>query len=258
VLLSILTSAGLGQLYAGQPRRALGVLALWLVAIPVLAAAFMALGGYGLLIFAPLLLAIPLMVFIAIDAGRQARKGRLLYPQRWKRLSAYLAFIILVEALFLVEAFALRRFWVQAFRAVSPSMVPTLLPGDHFMVDKRPYAHRDPKAGDVVVFRSVEPPPRLLVHRIAAGPREKVEYREQRLLVNGRPLGGRTRHGVAPVEVPPRRYFVVGDNLDGARDSRFMGTIPRESIIGKVTFLYYSEDPVTHSVRWARIGKRVE
>jgi signal peptidase I len=40
--------------------------------------------------------------------------------------------------------------------------------------------------------------------------------------------------------VPPERYFALGDNRDLSFDSRFWGFIPRENIIGRPMFIYWS------------------
>src|SRR5712692_6850162 len=50
-------------------------------------------------------------------------------------------------------ALLIRTFVVQAFKIPSGSMIPTLLVGDHILVNKFLYRFRDPVRGDVVVFK---------------------------------------------------------------------------------------------------------
>jgi signal peptidase I len=70
-----------------------------------------------------------------------------------------------------------------------------------------------------------------------------------------------------PMEVPPNSFFVMGDSRDNSEDSRFWGFVPRELIIGRAMFVYWSCDRgasngdffgcVTHP-RLDRIGKFVK
>lgn len=48
----------------------------------------------------------------------------------------------------------IRSFLYEPFRVPSGGMIPTLLIGDHFFVDKSAYSRRDPARGDIVVFRA--------------------------------------------------------------------------------------------------------
>jgi signal peptidase I len=50
--------------------------------------------------------------------------------------------------------------------------------------------------------------------------------------------------GVAdkPMVVPPNSFFVMGDSRDNSEDSRFWGFVPRELIIGRAMFVYWSCD----------------
>ena len=129
----------------------------------------------------------------------------------------------------------------------------------------------EPQRGDIIVFLSPEDGIRL-VKRVVGRPGDTVEMRRNVLFLNGRPLDyhrtGRdcpvhlpgdvaatgvlaleeldcTVHPVVsvpdlgamrsfgPVTVPPGRYFVMGDNRDVSRDSRYFGFVPRPSILGR-------------------------
>ena len=45
-----------------------------------------------------------------------------------------------------------------------------------------------------------------------------------------------------PMEVPPNSFFVMGDSRDNSEDSRYWGFVPRELIIGRAMFVYWSCD----------------
>ncbi len=138
----------------------------------------------------------------------------------------------------------------------------------------------EPQRGDVVVCLSPDDGTRL-VKRLIATPGDTVELRNNVLLLNGRPLAydkavadyagqlpddlahrcvvalenlGRTVHPVisipgiramrnfGPVTVPDGYYFVLGDNRDISRDSRFFGFVPRQAILGRARAVILSFD----------------
>jgi signal peptidase I len=82
------------------------------------------------------------------------------------------------------------------------------------------------------------------------------------------PLFKHEGHGTRIVTVPPTSYFVMGDNRDNSRDSRYWGFVPRDLIIGRAMFVYWSYDeskPTTNllfnfftNTRWSRTGAMVK
>ena len=99
--------------------------------------------------------------------------------------------------------FLLRSFLVEPFKIPSSSMVPTLLVGDFILVNKFTYGIRlpvinrkvvplnEPARGDVMVFRYPEDPSLDYIKRVVGLPGDKVEYRNKRLTINGRPVAVR-------------------------------------------------------------------
>ena len=96
--------------------------------------------------------------------------------------------------------FLLRSFLVEPFKIPSSSMVPTLLVGDFILVNKFTYGIRLPVAnvkvvalgsparGDVMVFRFPEDPSLDYIKRVVGVPGDRVEYRNKRLAINGKPV----------------------------------------------------------------------
>ena len=173
-----------------------------------------------------------------------------------------------------ILALFIRTFVVQAFKIPTGSMETNLLIGDHLLVNKIVYspsldsleskllAKKDVRRGDVVVFKFPEDPTRDFIKRVIGLPGETVEIRDKVVYIDGKPLnepythfldpspfrrdpesgfrgeGGRGKWG--PETVPPDHLFVLGDNRDNSRDSRFWGFLPRDQVKGRALLVYWS------------------
>ncbi|HVO12299.1 MAG TPA: signal peptidase I [Vicinamibacteria bacterium] len=170
-----------------------------------------------------------------------------------------------------ILALFIRTFAVQAFKIPTGSMQPNLLIGDHLLVNKLVYS---PSAGPwedwllrkrpierrhVVVFKFPEDPSRDFIKRVIGLPGETVEVRNKTVLVDGQPLvepyahfiepplrpdeesrAGSAGDNWGPQVVPAGHLFVMGDNRDNSRDSRFWGFLPRDQVKGRALLVYWS------------------
>jgi signal peptidase I len=138
----------------------------------------------------------------------------------------------------------------------------------------------EPARGDVVVFFSPQDGSRL-VKRLVGFPGDSIESRRDALFINGirqgysledperfakdmeedphpliatERLGGRdhliailpsrtARRDFGPYVVPSGKYFMMGDSRDNSFDSRFFGSVPRASIVGRASAVIVSFDP---------------
>ncbi len=176
----------------------------------------------------------------------------------------------------LAIALVVRAFVIQAFRIPSGSMIPTLLVGDHLLVNKVVYRFGDPKRLDVVVFKFPLDPKKDYIKRVIGVPGDTVEVRDKVVYVNKHllkepyiqhtdprvlPRELQPRDNFGPVTVPSGHYFVMGDNRDSSYDSRFWGFVSRKAFIGKALIIYFSWNPhgsnPLHWVRWRRIGRMI-
>ena len=173
-----------------------------------------------------------------------------------------------------ILALFIRTFAVQAFKIPTGSMEKNLLIGDHLLVNKLVYSpsrgpwesfllgKKEVQRGHVVVFKFPEDPTRDFIKRVIGLPGEKIEIRDKKVYIDDRPLdepyvhflqpplrrddpeyglrGEDGRDNFGPKVVPPGELFVMGDNRDNSRDSRFWGFLPRDQVKGRALLVYWS------------------
>ena len=172
----------------------------------------------------------------------------------------------------------------------SSSMRPNLLEGDVVFVNRLAYNLKvpltdvvlartgEPRRGDVVTFTSPQDGTRL-IKRVLALPGDRIEMRNERLVINGvesqysleevvqeptpggpmdalrmmEAVDGR-RHRIqvlpqravardfGPVTVPADAFLMLGDNRDNSADSRYIGFVPRHLLIGRAERILVSAD----------------
>ncbi len=188
-----------------------------------------------------------------------------------KKKSVYREYIESI-AIAIILALVIRTFVVQAFKIPSGSMIPTLLIGDHILVNKFIYLFKEPQRQDVIVFKFPQDEDRDFIKRIIGLPNDRVEIRNKRVYINGDLLKepyviyeddqilppSSPRDNWGPEIVPPGHLFVLGDNRDNSMDSRFWGYLNIKKIKGKAFIIYWSWDRTKPGVRWNRIGKLIE
>jgi signal peptidase I len=160
----------------------------------------------------------------------------------------------------------------RSFKVPNQGMIPTLLPGDHFSINKTAYQRDEPKRGDIIAFRYPEDETKIFVKRVVGLPQDRLEIRDKQVYVNGErfmesyiqhidsnvmTLAQNPRDNFAPVIVPPNAYFVMGDNRDSSLDSRFWGYVSKDKVMGKAMFIYWSIDPSSKIARWDRLNQPV-
>lgn len=203
----------------------------------------------------------------------------------------------------------------EAFRIPSASMENTLLVGDFLLVNKFIYGTktpdwfgipmtnigfsvpyyrlpklRDPKQGDVLVFKYPLDTKLNYIKRCIATEGQTVVIRNKRVFVDGKemplpkygiisnrpirpegmqeigivPAGAGNADNYGPVKVPKGHLFVLGDNRDNSGDSRYWGFLPKELVVGKAMIIYMSIDFNTpfyrfwEFIRWQRLLKLID
>jgi signal peptidase I len=166
-----------------------------------------------------------------------------------------------------ILALLIRTFVVQAFKIPSGSMEPTLLVGDHILVNKFIYGVKipfirntlipisKPQRDDVIVFIYPHDTSKDYIKRVIGLPGDHIEIFDRKININGTLY--EDKHGVysevrngsppimakkryRPIIVPENHLFVMGDNRDHSSDSRVWGFVPLKSVKGKAFIIYWS------------------
>lgn len=167
---------------------------------------------------------------------------------------------------------------VRTFNIPNRGMNPTLLVGDHVLVDTYWTKHNQPVQGDLIVFKYPRNEELVYIKRCIALPGHKFEIKKGIIYIDDEPEGDtltssryydsfygkylisselktpsgrnykieqfadqdREQENFGPITIPQDRYFVLGDCRDNSADSRVWGYVRKENIIGKAGLIYYS------------------
>ena len=162
---------------------------------------------------------------------------------------------ILYLIVIVVLTFLMIRYVGQRTRVDGSSMENTLTNGDNLIVDKISYRFHEPERFDIIVFPYQYKEDTYFIKRIIGMPGETVQITDKgEILINGEELVesyGREvikDPGLAsdPITLGEDEYFVMGDNRNYSKDSRFpdVGNIKRADIIGKAWLRIYPFDKI--------------
>lgn len=143
----------------------------------------------------------------------------------------------------------------------------------------------EPQRGDIIVFKYPENPKVNFIKRLVGLPGDHISIDGNRVFINGSLLQdtlisqepevnpwqqyfseqlGTHKHvtrqlvgSVGPsvdVVVPPGNYFMMGDNRNESRDSRYWGFVPDQNIVGKAFFIWIHKQPGLHAPSFSRNG----
>ncbi len=171
-------------------------------------------------------------------------------PTRRHRALLDWAVVIIVA---LLVAFLVRTFVLAHFVVDGTSMFTTLHDDDRVFVNKLSYRLHDPNRGDVVVLHQDSgASERDLIKRVIALPGETIEVQNCQVIIDGQALEepyldpevvtpGNCGGDLAPVLVPDDHVFVMGDNRGGSQDSRALGPIEEEELVGRAFVVFWPQ-----------------
>jgi len=171
---------------------------------------------------------------------------------------------IVVVAVALTVAFLVRGFVLAHFVVDGSSMDSTLQSGDRVFVNKLSYRLHDPNRGDVVVLHQINgASERDLIKRVIALPGETIEMTNCEVRItevdaldadgDGEPdsrvleepyldpdvISSTCGGDFDPVSVPADHVFVMGDNRSGSQDSRALGPIAEDDLVGRAFVVFW-------------------
>ncbi|QHE52172.1 signal peptidase I [Pontibacillus sp. HMF3514] len=165
-----------------------------------------------------------------------------------------------------ILAIIIRLFLFSPVIVDGPSMQPNLQNGDFLIVNKISYILGEPDRFDVVVFHATES--RDYIKRVIGLPGEHVKYENETLYINDKPVKepfleervesftGTYTHNFTLEnlpgnfeKIPDGHVLVLGDNRTNSKDSRRLGLIPVDELVGKAQLIAWPLD------RFGFVGK---
>lgn len=153
-----------------------------------------------------------------------------------------------------IVAFVIRAFLFTPVAVDGASMEPTLQDQDRMIVTKI----GEPKRFEIIVFHA--PENKDYIKRVIGLPGDRIEFKDDTLYINGEPYdepylneykqeitdGGPLTDSFTLLDTPVRsevvpegHLFVMGDNRRNSKDSRHIGAVPMDKVVGKTNVIFW-------------------
>ncbi|SFO98465.1 signal peptidase I [Halolactibacillus halophilus] len=166
-----------------------------------------------------------------------------------KIMNHLMTVLVIVLAVYLIRTFVLMPISIDG-----DSMEPTLHNQDFLMMERLSYYFDEPERFDIVVFHATKQ--KDYIKRIIGLPGETIEYKGNQLYINGSEkkeyfltdlneyTNDFTINDIEPGrdQIPEGYYLVLGDNRNNSTDSRTIGLVPKDKIIGRAFLRYWPLD----------------
>lgn len=215
-------------------------------------------------------------LYTIYDAVKTAGRLKSFTPKSYNTWYFHLLFIIGISTVVYFYDYTVVA-GVKSFSVSSNAGEPTLQPGDRVIADLWAYHNAKPEYGDIAVFQkkdSLHP----WIYRIVGLPNDRIAITDNFLTINGtkcavRSLGATKSAGLDALEyeetlpnghkhriltfkapntidksnvpefrIPNGSYFLMGDSRDNAMDSRYIGVIREEELVGKLSFVFWGKE----------------
>lgn len=155
--------------------------------------------------------------------------------------------VVLISAAIIIP---IRHFLIQPFFVKGDSMEPNFLDKEYLIVDELSYRFAPAERGQVIVFRYPRDPQEYFIKRLIGLPGEQVQIKDGQVIIfnDEYPEGMVLAENYLPenletfsdseekITIGPDEYFVLGDNRNASKDSRYFGPINKSFVIGKILF----------------------
>jgi signal peptidase I len=163
---------------------------------------------------------------------------------------------VLVVGIAILVAVVVRTFVLAHFVVDGTSMATTLDSGDRVFVNKLSYRFGEPNRGDVIVLHQISgTSERDLIKRVIALPGEEIEIVSCQIRITGTDdvtrvmtepyldpvvvTPGNCGGDTPPTEIPDEHVFVLGDNRGGSQDSRALGPVHQDDLVGRAFVVFW-------------------
>ena len=175
----------------------------------------------------------------------------------WNEIWDYVKMIVIV----VVVVLFVNNFVLINAKIPSESMEKTIMTGDRVFGFRLAYGinanifgnqiskkMKDPERFDIIIFKYPDDESQLFIKRLIGLPGETVEIRDGKVYINGssEPLDDSfvpetPKGNYGPYVVPEDSYFMLGDNREHSRDSRFWDNsfVTFDEIVGKAVVRYF-------------------
>ena len=151
-----------------------------------------------------------------------------------KILKEYLPYVIIIIIVLIIKSNV-----VSPIKVYGRSMNDTLKDGDIMILNIIGYKTSSLKRFDIVVVDNGKD---YLIKRVIGLPNEEIEYKDNKLYVNGKLVKDKYGNGNTKdfkVTVNNNSYYVLGDNREDSLDSRYYGSFNKKKILGKTNFTLF-------------------
>lgn len=142
--------------------------------------------------------------------------------------------------LVIIVVVLIRTFLVTPIKVNGTSMVDTLQHGDTMILNKIGMKINGIKRFDIVVIKTSDS---YLIKRVIGLPGETIEYKDGKLYINDKeykdPYYKDNTLDFEKTKIPEGYYFVMGDNRGNSIDSRIIGSIKKEDILGTTKLIIF-------------------